>query len=33
MALTREGSCGEPELWDAEDIPMGVVGGGVEGWG
>ena len=28
MALTREGSCGEPELWDAEDIPMGVVGGG-----
>ena len=30
MALTREGSCGEPELWDAEvgGFLLGVVGGG-----
>ena len=29
MALTREGSCGEPELWDAEvENLLGLWGGG-----
>ena len=33
MALTREDSCGEPELWDMEvgSIPTGG-DGWVEGW-
>lgn len=33
MALTREASCGEPELWDAEvNQTMGRLWG-FEGWG